>query len=356
MTEQNSSISRVPTSFTDEIKSIIRTARQKAFRAVNTAMVEAYWDVGRRIVEEEQNGDLRAQYGKQLLKNLALELQEEFSEGYDERELRRMRQFYLAFPIRGTVCPELSWSHYRHLVRIENQEIREFYAREAIENHWSVRILQRNISTLYYQRLLASQEKELVKSEMQSHITQTPAHEFIRNPFVLDFAGLPLSEAYLEKDLESALIVHIQKFLLELGKGFAFVARQQLVRTENSDFRIDLVFYNYLLKCFVLIDLKSTALSHESVGQMDMYVRMYDELRRSPDDNPTIGLILCTDTDEVIAQYSVLKGSEQIFASKYLLYLPTIEELTSEIEREKHFLLAKFEQKLSENPESETEE
>ena len=329
-------------SFIDDVKLILRSARKKAFTAVNTTMVDAYWDVGRRIVEEEQNGEARSVYGKKQLKLLAEELRIEFGEGYDERELRRMRQFYQVYPIRGTLCPELTWSHFRLLVRIENNDARTYYANEAVLNHWTVRTLSRNISTLYYERLLASQEKELVAEEMRSHISQTTAHDFIRNPYVLDFMALSHSNAYLEKDLESALIQHIQDFLLELGKGFAFVARQQLVRAEHSDFKIDLVFYNYILKCFVLIDLKSKQLSHEAVGQMDMYVRMYDELRRTPDDNPTIGIILCTETDEVIAKYSVLKGSEQIFASKYMLYLPSTEQLSAEIEREKQYLLSKM--------------
>lgn len=330
------------TAFIKDVVQILVIARKNTYQAVNSAMVQAYWDVGRRIVEEEQHGQLRARYGKKLLKNLASEIKNEFSGSFDERELRRMRQFYTCYPIRGTLCPELSWSHYRLLVRLENPDARNFYSKEAVQQHWTVRTLDRNISTLYFDRLLASQEKNLVIEEMRSHSTSVKAHDFIRNPYVLDFMDIPESQAFLEKNLESALIQHLQDFLLELGKGFAFIARQQLVRTETSDFKIDLVFYNFILKCFILIDLKTNRLSHEAVGQMDMYVRMYDELRRGPDDNPTIGIILCTETDEVIAKYSVLKESEQIFASKYMLYLPSVDELVAEIEKEKHYLLAKL--------------
>lgn len=327
--------------FYQEIKSIIANARKKAYAAVNTAMVDAYWKIGKRIVEEEQNGEERAEYGKYVLKELAVALNQEFGKGFDERELRRMRQFYLTFPIRDSLRPELTWTHYRTLIRVENQSARTYYLNEAANSQWSVRTLERNISTLYYDRLLLSSEK---KSEETHSSTDKSIslnhHEFIKNPYVLEFLNLPQKESYLEKDLEQALLNNIQTFLLELGKGFAFVSRQEHIRTETSEFYIDLVFYNYILKCFVLIDLKTDKMSHQHVGQMDMYVRMFDDLRRGKNDNPTIGILLCTETDSTIAKYSVLSDNKQLFASKYKLYLPSEEELKAEIEREKAYFEA----------------
>ncbi|MEJ7617517.1 MAG: PDDEXK nuclease domain-containing protein [Pyrinomonadaceae bacterium] len=328
------------------------TGAAKAYAAVNAAMVEAYWNIGRRIVEEEQKGKERAAYGAFLLKSLSAELSTEFGKGLDERELRRIRQFYLIFPIRDTLRPELSWSHYRHLIRVHNEKARLYYLHEAATQNWSTRTLDRNISTLYYDRLLLSHMSEAVTEEMRekTQAFQTDNFEFIKNPYVLEFLNLPANTSYKEAELEQALLNHLQQFLLELGKGFAFVARQRLIRTESSDFYVDLVFYNYLLKCFVLIDLKTTRLSHQDVGQMDMYVRMFDDLQKTKTDNPTIGIILCTETDVAIARYSVLNGSEQLFASKYRSYLPTEEELVAEIQRERRLLseklLAKSEEQL----------
>jgi len=326
--------------FLDEIRLILTTARSKAYTAVNTAMVNAYWEIGKRIVEEEQQGNTRADYGKGLLKGLATELKAEFGKGFDERELRRIRQFYLTFPIRDTLRPELSWSHYRLLIRVGNEKARQFYLQEAALNSWSYRTLERNTSTLYFERLLSSQKKQPVVDEMaeKTEAFQKDQYEFIKNPYVLEFLQLPANLTYKESELEGALLNNIQKFLLELGKGFAFVAKQRLIRTETSDFFVDLVFYNFILKCFVLIDLKTSRVTHQDIGQLDMYVRMFDDLQKAKEDNPTIGILLCAETDHIVAKYSVLKDSKQLFAAKYMPYLPTEQELMAEIERDLELL------------------
>jgi len=325
-------------SLVTDIQNILHTARTKSYAAVNFAMVEAYWQIGRRIVEEEQQGKGRADYGIFLIKDLARQLTVEFGKGLDERELRRMRQFYQVFPIRDSLSPELTWTHYRLIMRVENPKAREYYLKEAAEQNWSVRVLDRNIHTLYYERLLASQDKKSALAKEAGFEKQSPA-DFIKDPYVLEFLGLPEDPLVSEEEMETAIITKLQKFLLELGKGFSFVGRQVRISTETSHFYVDLVFYNFLLKCFVLIDLKVDKLSHQDVGQMDMYIRLYDDLKRTEGDNPTIGIILCTNKDETIARYSVLKDSEQIFASKYRLVLPSEEELQAELEREKRLVL-----------------
>jgi predicted nuclease of restriction endonuclease-like (RecB) superfamily len=336
------------TGFIAQIKEIIFAARQKAYTAVNSAMVEAYWLMGKRIVEEEQQGNERAAYGEEILKTLSKELTKEFGKGFSERNLRDFRQFYLIFQkteIWHTLCAKLSWSHIRLVMRVENKEAQKYYLKEAAENHWSVRTLDRNISTLYYQRLLSSQIKEPVVQEMKEKTKDfhQDKFEFIKNPAVLEFLGLPDNSGYTENALEQAIINQMQKFLLEMGKGFAFVDRQKLIKTETGEFYIDLVFYNFILKCFVLIELKTHKITHQDIGQLDMYVRMYDDLQKTNDDNPTIGILLCTETDNTIARYSVLKENKQLFASKYMPYLPTEEELKTEIERQKEiFAMANF--------------
>ncbi len=284
--------------------------------------------VGKHIVEEEQHGQERAAYGTQLLKILSVELCNSFGKGFSERNLRNFRQFYLTFPsdkIWQMLSAELSWSHYQLLMKVTNLDARNYYLREAAQNAWTVRTLDRNIATQYYERLLLSQITEPVKIEMLEKTAnfQIDKFEFIKNPSVLEFLNLPSNTGFTEAALEKAIINHLQQFLLELGKGYAFVAQQQLIRTENKDYFIDLVFYNFILKCFVLIDLKTDRITHQDVGQMDMYVRMYDERKRNESDNPTIGIVLCSETDQDIARYSILNGNEQIFASKYkLFYLP----------------------------------
>ena len=334
-----------------DLREIIARGRSMAYSAVNAAMINTYWKIGRRIVEEEQHGSKRAEYGTGLLKELSVVLTAEFGKGFDARSLRFYRQFYLFFPhgkIWYTRVPNLTWSHFRTLLRVENEDARLWYLDEASRESWSVRTLDRNISSQYYHRLLASQNKAPVIAEMKKNTAPMQADklEFIKNPVVAEFLGLASNPGFTETKLEQCIITHLQKFLMELGKGYAFVARQQHIATDAGDFFIDLVFYNYILKCFVLIDLKTARITHQDVGQMDMYVRMYDERKRSEGDNPTIGILLCSETSEDIARYSVLHDSKQLFASKYLTYLPTKDELRREIEAQKEiFRLQQNEEK-----------
>ncbi|NBB37171.1 PDDEXK nuclease domain-containing protein [Pseudomonas kielensis] len=319
---------------------LIREARRKVLRAVDTTQVQTCWQIGRHIVEYEQQGARRAGYGKQLLATLASVLTAEFGKGFDSSNLRYMRLFYQAFPMCDALRHELSWTHYRALLRVENDHARHWYMNESATQNWSTRALERQISTLYYERLLASRDRLTVKQEATTHIQQLPTspRDFIRDPVVLEFLGLPNAGSVLETDLEQALINQLQGFLLELGKGFAFIARQQRISTDSKDFYIDLVFYNYLLKCFVIFDIKRGELTHQDVGQMDMYVRMYDDLKRGPEDSPTVGIILCAQRDESVVRYSMLQGHEQLFASKYKLVLPSEEELRAELDRERVML------------------
>ena len=328
------------TTFYSDIRQILQNARNRAYSEINRAMVEAYWIIGKRIVEEEQGGKTKAEYGKKLLENLSRNLTHEFGKGFSYANLRNFRQFYLTYPNKDicyTPCSKLSWSHNRLIMRLENAKARIYYLAEAVQQGWSVRQLQRNINTLYYERLLSSQQP----TETIAPPADTPKSElrsFIKDPYVLEFLQLPDHTAPKEKDLETAIINNLSQFLLEVGKGFSFVGKQYRISTETNHFYIDLVFYNYLLKCFVLIDLKTDQLAHQDIGQMDTYVRMFDEFKRGEDDNPTVGLILCTSKDETIVKFSVLKGSEQLFASKYRLILPSEEELIAEIEREKRLI------------------
>ena len=331
---------------------LIVQARQQALRAVDVVQVQTCWDIGRHIVEFEQGGAARAAYGQRLLPTLAQSLTAQYGKGFDATNLRHMRAFYLAFPIRDALRRELSWTHYRTLLKLDNPAARAWYMNEAAGQNWSTRALERQVGTLYYERLLASRDRAAVEQEAASQIGalgRSP-REFVRDPVMLEFLGLPHAGALLESDLEQALIDQLQGFLLELGKGFAFVARQQRISTESKDFYLDLVFYNYLLKCFVIFDLKRGELTHQDIGQMDMYVRMYDELKRAPDDNPTVGIILCTHKDASVVRYSVLHGNEQLFASKYKLVLPSEEELRAELDRERAVLAAQLASPQTESP------
>jgi predicted nuclease of restriction endonuclease-like (RecB) superfamily len=365
--------------FIAQLKEIIRDARSKAYSAINFAQVEANWLIGRQIVEQEQRGKGWAEYGQQIIQLAAQELTAEFGKGYSETNLKNFKKFYLVFtnlqiqqvvPVisdkkKGQAVPDLfpakisqaapdqlgkvnsislSWTHYERLLRVGNPEARDWYMKEAAGQMWSYRTLSRNINTQYYERMLGSQKKAPVINEMKRKTAgyQNDKLEFIKNPSVLEFLGLPGNSGHTEQEIEKAIIDNIQEFLMELGKGFAFVARQQLIRTEAEDYYIDLTFYNYILKCFFLIDIKIGKITHQDVGQMDMYVRMFDELKRGEDDNPTIGILLCSETDPDIARYSVLRGSEQLFTTKYKLYLPTVEELHAEIERQKEILELQF--------------
>ncbi|VXC05818.1 MULTISPECIES: PDDEXK nuclease domain-containing protein [Chryseobacterium] len=306
------------------IKEIINQSREKVFRIANSTLLLTYWQIGQLIVEDEQKGKERAEYGKYTLKNLSKKLTLEFGRGFDESNLRNMRSFYNIFPIRDAVRHELSWTHYRLLLRQENDQKRLYYLNESIQNNWSSRDLKRQINSLAYERVL--------QHKKSSHEN---IHNILKDPYIFEFLGIKSDEKISEKEIETGIIDHIQKFLLEFGKGFAFVARQQHISTDTSDFYIDLVFYNYILKCFVIIDLKTGELSHQDIGQIDMYVRMYDDLKRGEDDNPTIGILLCSEKDETIVKYSVLNDKNNLFASKYLLYLPKEEELKQIIDQDR---------------------
>lgn len=358
MAEQISKMNNASGALIQDIRQIISRGRAMAYASVNAVMIDTYWKIGQRIVEEEQHGSKRAEYGTGLLKELAYTLSAEFGNSFDVRNLRHYRQFYLYFPqfeIWNTRVPNLSWSHIRTILRVADEKARLWYLEEAVKEAWSVRTLDRNISSQYYHRLLMSQNKAPVEAEMKEITAPMQADklEFIKNPVVAEFLGLQPNSDFTETKLEECIITHLQKFLMELGKGYAFVARQQHIATDAGDYFIDLVFYNYILKCFVLIDLKTARITHQDVGQMDMYVRMYDDLKRSEGDNPTIGLLLCSETSEDIARYSVLHDSKQLFASKYLTYLPTKEELRQEIETQKEiFRLQQGEAQTSQGTDS----
>lgn len=308
------------------IKEIIIQSREKVFRVANSTLLLTYWQIGKLIIEEEQNGKERAEYGKYTLKNLSKKLTLEFGKGFDYTNLSNMRKFYMVFPIVDALRQQLSWTHYRLLLNLDDSHKINYYINESVQNNWSSRDLKRQINSLTYERVLQHKPNEIQKENI---------HSFLKDPYIFEFLGLSFDEKNSEKEIETAIIDHIQKFLLEFGKGFAFVARQQHIVTDTSDFFIDLVFYNYILKCFVLIDLKTGELSHQDIGQIDMYVRMYDDLKKNADDNPTIGILLCSEKDETIVKYSVLNDKNNLFASKYLLYLPKEEELKQIIEQDR---------------------
>ncbi len=359
----------------NDLRSIVSKARSKAFAAVNYSLVERNWRIGQRIVEQEQNGASRAEYGKHVIEVASAALTEEFGKGFSETNIMNFKKFYLKFKeltIPQTVSEEfkkqkqqtlsdelsshfqkgqtppaqfelrlLPWSHYERLIRVEDKKAREWYAKEAFEQGWSFRTLNRNINTLYYERLLMSKKKQPVVNEMQDKTKayQQDKLEYIKSPVVLEFLGLPEDTSLAESKLETAIINNLEKFLMEMGKGYALVARQQHIRTEENDYYIDLVFYNYLIKSFILVDLKVNRITYQDVGQMDMYLQMYDKMKKGPDDNPTIGIILCTETDSDVARYSTLAKNDQMFAAKYKLYLPDKEDLRREIERQKELYL-----------------
>ena len=359
----------------NDLRSIVSKARSKAFAAVNYSLVERNWRIGQRIVEQEQNGASRAEYGKHVIEVASAALTEEFGKGFSKTNIMNFKKFYLKFkeltipqtvseefkkqkhqtlsdessllPQKGQTPPAqfelrfLPWSHYERLIRVEDKKAREWYAKEAFEQGWSFRTLNRNINTLYYERLLMSKKKQPVVNEMQDKTKayQQDKLEYIKSPVVLEFLGLPEDTSLAESKLETAIINNLEKFLMEMGKGYALVARQQHIRTEENDYYIDLVFYNYLIKSFILVDLKVNRITYQDVGQMDMYLQMYDKMKKGPDDNPTIGIILCTETDSDVARYSTLAKNDQMFAAKYKLYLPDKEDLRREIERQKELYL-----------------
>lgn len=318
-----------------QIAEILQSARATAYRAVNQVMVQAYWKIGCVIVEQEQKGSKRASYGKGLIAELAQRLTGEFGKGFDERNLWYMKQFYLTFPILNALRSELSWTHYRLLLRVENENARGFYLNETINSSWSTRELERQINSLLYERLALSRDKKGVRRLADKGQIVQVAEDLIKDPYVLEFLQLKESHRLLEKDMEQALIDRLQAFLLELGRGFAFVARQKRISIDGDHFYVDLVFYNFLLKAFVLIDLKTGKLTHQDIGQMDFYVRWFEREEKTPEDGPTIGLILCSNKNEAMVKYTLLESSRQIFASKYKFYLPTEEELRRELNAER---------------------
>ena len=337
MNNENNMQTSVTMNVVDDIKRIINNGRNAAYSAANSTMIATYWNIGRRIVEEEQHGKERAEYGKNLINMLANELTHEYGNGFSARYLRAFRQFYLVVPnyeIWKSRFPNLLWTHVFRTLRVGDETAIRWYLETASREMWSVRTLERNISTQYYERhfqqpaLPSLQDDEKVRAD-----------ELIKSPVIAEFLGLKQDVHHSESELETAIVDHLQDFIMEMGRGFAFMKRQQLIRTDAQDYFIDLVFYNVILKCYVLIDLKVGKITHQDVGQMDMYVRMYDELKRTEGDNPTIGIVLCSETDADIARYSILKGNEQIFATKYKLYLPTAEQLRREIEKQKELFM-----------------
>lgn len=333
---------------------IIETAQKVAYSAVDLTLVHRNWLLGKRIADEELNGESRAEYGAEVIKKLSKDLNAQYGRGYTKTNLYNFYSFYKMYPEifhseSGKSNVKLSWTHYRVLLQVKDEIAREWYENEALKETWSVKTLQRNISSQYYYRILKTQDKSAVETEMKEFTSKYQTKlEFIKNPVIAEFLGMRDDTSYLESDLEQCIIDNLQKFLMELGKGYAFVARQQHIHTEKEDYYIDLVFYNYILKCFVLIDLKTNKITHQDIGQMDMYIRMYDDLKRGEGDNPTLGIVLCADTDEDIAKYSILNGNEQLFASKYKLYLPTEEELRAEIETQKEMFNLQVENKKNE--------
>lgn len=320
--------------FYEQVKTILESARNQVYSATNSAMVQAYWNIGKSIVEQQGKSE-RAEYGVQLLQELSKHLTVDFGKGFTPSNLRNMRQFYLTFPNCYALRSNLSWTHYRMLMRVENEKARNFYLEECERSNWSTRQLERQINSFFYERLLSSHDKDAVSNEIKTLEPPKTPKDVIHDPYVLEFLGLKPDASYYEKDLEQALIGELQNFLLELGRGFSFVARQKHIDLDGEHFYIDLVFYNYILKCFVLVDLKTGKLTHQDIGQMDSYIRIFDELQRGEDDNPTIGIILCSEKNEAIAKYSVLNDGKQLFASKYQLTLPTAEELQRYIENER---------------------
>ena len=333
---------------------IIETAQKVAYSAVDLTLVHRNWLLGKRIADEELNGESRAEYGAEVIKKLSKDLNAQYGRGYTKTNLYNFYSFYKMYPEifhseSGKSNVKLSWTHYRVLIQVKDDIAREWYENEALRETWSVKALQRNISSQYYYRILKTQDKTAVEAEMKELTSEYQSKlEFIKNPVIAEFLGMKEDTSFLESDLEQCIIGNLQKFLMELGKGYAFVARQQHIHTEKEDYYIDLVFYNYILKCFVLVDLKTKKITHQDIGQMDMYIRMYDDLKRGEGDNPTLGIVLCADTDEDIAKYSILHGNEQLFASKYKLYLPTEEELRAEIETQKEMFILQLENKKNE--------
>lgn len=319
---------------TQDIKTLISTSQETAIRAVDTQRVILYWNIGRRIVEELQDGKDRADYGKQIIKTLSLDLEPVYGSGYSYRQLYLFVQFYKAFPIVNTVCSQLNWSQYKLLIRIEDKDKREFYIAESVKNIWSSRVLERQINSSLYERLLLSNDKKSVLDVAKDEKLPVSVNEIIKDPMVLEFLGLEKKDSYYEKDLEQAIISNLQDFLLELGNGFSFVSRQKRIHIDGDDFFVDLVFYNRLLQCFVIFEIKTHKLTHQDVGQLQMHVNYYDRNEKQDFENPTIGVLLCANKNDTVVKYTLPEDNKTILASKYQLYLPSEKELVEELHRE----------------------
>lgn len=331
--------------FVNEIRSIINTARSNAVRSVDFCRVQMYWAIGQRIVEKEQQGKERADYGSYLIRNLAREIEPEFGSGFGVRQLEMCRQFYRVYPIANALRSQLNWSQYRMLIQIPDADKREYYEREAVNEGWTGRQLERQINSLLYERLLLSNDKEQVLAVARRQRVPESPHEIIKDPMVLEFLGLERKAAYYEKDVESAIISHIADFLLEMGKGFSFIARQKRLLVEDDEYFADLVFYNRLLRSFVIIEIKDHKLTHQDLGQLQLYVNYYDRYERTADENPTIGILLCTDKNDTAVKLALPEDNKTILASKYQLYLPTAEQLISEINEAKKMTLMRESEK-----------
>lgn len=322
----------VDSRFVSDVRSIIDTARSNAVRSVDFCRVEMYWRLGKRIFEEEQQGKERADYGSYLIRNLAKEIQPDYGSGFSVRQLEMCRQFYRTYPIANTVCAQLNWSQYKLLIAIPDADKREYYQLEAVNNCWTKRELERQINSQLYERLLLSNDKESVLAVARKERLPQSPKEIIKDPMVLEFLGLERHASYYEKDLESAIISHLQEFLLELGQGFTFVARQKRLLIEDDEFFADLVFYNRLLRCFVVIELKTEKLTHQDLGQLQMYVNYYDRQERTATENPTIGILLCTSKNDTVVRMTLPEDNQTILASEYKLYLPSTEQLQAEVD------------------------
>ena len=322
------------TDFINDIKNIIFTAQNEAIRTVDFQRVILYWNIGKRIFVELQQGEDRAKYGKQIIKNLSVELEPIYGTGYSIRQLELMRQFYKIFPITNTLRSQLNWSQYKLLIRIENNDKREFYINESVKNNWNGRELERQINSSLYERLLLSNDKKTVLAVAKNEKIPTSPKEIIKDPMILEFLGLKQQNNYYEKDLEQSIITNMQDFLLELGNGFSFVARQKRLHIEGDDFFVDLVFYNRLLQCFVIFEIKTHKLTHQDIGQLQMYVNYYDRLEKLEYENPTIGILLCANKNDAVVKYTLPEENETILASQYQLYLPSEKELLDELNKE----------------------
>lgn len=318
-----------------EIRLIIESARTNAVRSVDFCRVQMYWQIGRRIVEEEQDGNIRAEYGKALIKNLAKEIEPEFGSGFGQRQLERARQFYIEFPIASTLRTQFNWSQYKLLIAISDKDKREYYELEAANNCWTARQMQRQINSMLYERLLLSNDKEAVLAMARKERMPEKPQEIVKDPMVLEFLGMEKKAHYYESDLETELINHLQEFILELGNGFTFVARQKRIILEDDEFFIDLVFYNRLARRFVIFELKTGEVTHQDLGQLQMYVNYYDRTEKLPEENPTIGILLCTAKNDTLVKMTLPSDNNTIVASKYQLYLPTEQQLIAEVERVK---------------------